>query len=143
MVKSFFSKKEEREILDAIHTAEHWTSGEVHVHVRRQCKKDPLTEAKEIFRRLGIHNTKERNGVLIFVAAQSRQFAIVGDSGIHDKVSQHFWDTTRDKMLEFFKKNEIKNGLVAGIKSAGERLQFYFPAKPDLPNQLPDAVTED
>ena len=140
---NFFTKEEEKGILEAIRIAEHRTSGEIHVHVRKKCKKDPMMEAQEIFRRLGIHRTEERNGILIFVAAESRQFAIVGDSGIHEKVSHHFWDTTRDKMLEFFKKNEIKNGVVAGIQSAGEKLEYYFPAKPGLTNQLPDAVTED
>ena len=139
----FFSKEDEKEIVEAIRAAERLTSGEIHVHLRKKCKNEPLDEARQFFRKLGLHRTKEKNAVLIFVASESRKFAILGDEGIHEKVSNSFWDRTRDLMADFFMKNEMKNGIVAGIRSIGEKLQQYFPHKPGDTNQLPDKVTED
>jgi uncharacterized membrane protein len=34
--------------------------------------------------------TQERNGVIIYIAAKSKQFAIYGDKGINDKVANDF-----------------------------------------------------
>ena len=71
MVKPFFTKEEEKEIVEAIQAAERGTTGEIRVHVRKQCKKHPLAEAQQIFKKLNMQRTTERNGVLIFVAAES------------------------------------------------------------------------
>lgn len=142
MVK-YFTKEDEKEIVKAIQDAEKHTSGQIHVHLRKKCKKEPLAEAHQVFKKLGLHRTKEKNVVLIFVAPESRHLAIVGDEGIHVKVGAHFWDQTRDLMLEFFKKNQMKQGVVAGIRSAGEKLRQYFPVKPGNSNLIADIITED
>src|SRR5438874_973181 len=135
MVK-FLSKEEDKEIIEAIGRAEKGTSGEIRVHLRKKCKKDALTEAHQIFRKLGMHRVKEKNAVLIFVAPESRQFAIVGDSGIHEKVKDEFWHSTPDLMAGYFKQGKIKEGIIAGIHSAGEKLKHHFPAKTSDSNQL-------
>ncbi len=133
----------EQRIVQAIREAEHKTSGEIRVHVRKTCKQDALVEAQKIFKKLGMHKTKERNGVLIFVAPQSRVFAIVGDEGIHAKVGVDFWDKTRDIMSNYFKSDKIAEGIVEGVLSAGRELAKHFPLKSDNPNELSDQVTKD
>ncbi len=143
MVGPFFSKEDEGQIVEAIRTAERLTTGEIQVHLRKKCSRDPKIEAQRLFKKLRLDRTKEKNAVLLFIALESHQLVIVGDSGIHQRVRPYFWDQTRDLMLGFFKKNEIKKGLLAGIWSVGEQLQLYFPAKLGDTNQLPDTVTED
>jgi len=66
------------------------------------------------------------NGVLIYVATQSKQFAICGDQGIHEKVTNSFWDSTKEVMLNHFKMGNNKQALVDGILKAGEQLKNYF-----------------
>ena len=137
-----FDKKTGRHIIEAIRQAECRTSGEIRVHVKPVCGEEPMQEARKIFKRLRMHRTKERNGVLIFVAWKSRKFAILGDEGIHTKVGDSFWNKTRDGMAAYFSKNDMVGGVQAGVRSVGERLKTYFPAKTGGRNELSDKLSE-
>ena len=54
MVK-FFTQHEEKQIIETIQEAETVTSGEIRIHLRHKCQGDPVTEARKIFARLGMH----------------------------------------------------------------------------------------
>ena len=51
-----------------------------------------LDRAAWVFKKLGMHKTAERNGVLFYLAVDDRKFAIIGDAGINAKVPAGFWD---------------------------------------------------
>ncbi len=142
MVK-LLDKHAEQDIVNAIRLAERETSGEIRVHVRRICRGDALEEAKKIFGRLRMHNTRERNAVLIYVALDSRRFAILGDRGIHEKVGDLFWNGTRDKIASLFSQGALKEGIIAGVMDAGEKLKAHFPCRRNDKNELPDTITKD
>ena len=130
------------EIVEAIRRVEESTRGEIRVHVKPGGSKEPMKEAVKVFRRLGMHRTKERNAVLIFVAPKNRCFAIVGDEGIHRKVGDDFWNGTRDVMSGLFTQGDIVGGIVAAVRSAGDKLKVHFPASSNNPDELSDAVSE-
>ncbi|MBI2095054.1 MAG: TPM domain-containing protein [Candidatus Omnitrophica bacterium] len=138
---NLLDKNARQEIVEAIRRAESRTSGEIRVHVAKKCGEDVLGRARKIFMKLGMHRTKQRNGVLIFVALDSRFFAIVGDSGIHHAVGDSFWSGVRDKMAECFRKGGIREGILAGVAGVGEKLERYFPVGSADRNELPDTVT--
>ena len=133
---AFLDKNLKREIIHTITEAEKLTSGEIRVHIQSKCKEDVFSEAKKVFHRLKMHKTLNRNGILIFIALKSKHFAILGDGGIHEKVGNNFWNETKDIMTEYFKKDQIKEGIVAGIKSIGEKLKEHFPRKNDDKDEL-------
>ncbi len=137
-----FDRQTKQRIVESIVEAERQTSGEIRVHVKPKCGKDPLKEAQKIFHHLRMHRTKHRNGVLIFVAWKSRQFAIVGDEKIHHKVGDSFWNQTRDAMSRHFSKNDLVGGIIAGIQSIGEKLKTHFPVEGKNENELQDKITE-
>ena len=90
----FFSSEQKKQILREIYEAELDTSGEIRVHVENHCKTaDSLTRGIELFHRLHMHNTAQRNGVLFYLAVKDKKFAIVGDEGINNKLPPDFWDT--------------------------------------------------
>ncbi len=132
-----------QEIINAIVKAEKMTSGEIRVHLQNKCTGDAFEYGKKIFIKLKMHKTKDRNGVLIILAKDSKKFAILGDIGIHEKVGNDFWNETRDNMLEHFKKDELKEGLITGILSVGKKLKEYFPCEKDDKNELSNNVSED
>lgn len=134
--------KDKERIALAIVEAEKMTSGEIRVHVARTCPKNILEYAKKVFLRIGMHRTKERNAVLIFVAPRHKIFAILGDSGIHQRVGDSFWQETRDQMLSYFSKDKVLEGIVAGVLSVGEKLKKYFPIEGDDKNELSNEATE-
>ncbi len=137
----FFPKEDESKIIEAIRQAEQNTSGEIRVHLEDNFKGDALPEAVKVFQRLGMHKTEARNGVLIFIAPEHRQFAIVGDRGINEKVPPNFWQEERDLMREHFKKGEYTQGVCAVIKQIGQKLKDYFPYQSDDENELPDDIS--
>lgn len=141
MVK-WLSGADKAEISRSIAAAEKNTTGEIRVHIKRSCGADALSEAKRTFKRLGMHRTKEKNGVLIFVAPDSHRFAIVGDAGIHAGVGADFWEAERDGMAAYFAKGEFTEGLVATVRRVGERLKKHFPAERGDRNELSDEVTQ-
>ena len=104
MADLVFSSEQKKRIKAAIEEAELNTSGEIRVHLEDHCKTDNvLDRAAQMFDQLNMHKTDTRNGVLIYMAVKENKFAIIGDSGINEKVENDFWDITKEKMLGHFK----------------------------------------
>jgi len=141
-IKSFLTADEEAEIILAIRNAEHATSGEIRVHIESTVTTDPMEHAIKVFHLLKMENTKARNGVLIYIAVESKVFVILGDQGINDVVTDDFWNSTKDLIQSHFKKGEFKTGIVEGIVKAGEQLQKYFPWEKGDKNELSDEISK-
>lgn len=140
-MNSFFSPEEEQAIIEAIAKAELRTSGEIKLHVEKRCWFSAISRAKKVFELLEMHRTAEKNGVLIYIATASKKFAIIGDSGINDKVGEHFWQSTKDIMQAEFKKGNFYSGAMKGIESAGEQLLHYFPYQKNDRNELSNDIS--
>lgn len=134
-----FSKEDKTAIREAIQTAEMQTSGEVRVYFEQNTHgQSVLQRAVKAFAKLKMERTKDRNGVLFYIAFEDRQFAVLGDQGIHEKVTQAFWESTRSVLAKHFAQEEFVNGLVVAIGEVGRQLQKHFPYQSDDVNELPD-----
>ncbi len=140
MVK-FFNPEEESRIVSAIRGAERATSGEIRVHVEVGARKPALEVATRVFRQLKMEDTQDRNGVLILLAVDRREFAIVGGEGINKVVPEDFWATERDLMQQHFKKGDFATGIEQAIQQIGTKLKQYFPYQTDDVNELPDEIS--
>ena len=141
-LEDFLTSDEEQEIVEAIRKAEQHTSGEIRVHIESNCQGDILEHAMEVFHFLKMDMTKARNGVLIYVAVNRREFVIYGDRGINAKVGSSFWNSTRDLMASHFKKSQFADGLIAGIQQAGHELSAHFPWIHGDVNELDDSISK-
>lgn len=141
-LEDFLTENDEQEIIEAIRTAEEKTSGEIRIHIEAHTEIDPFERALELFHLLKMDNTKLQNGVLIYLAVVDKTFVIYGDKGIHEKVGSTFWDSTKTIMQEHFKKGHFKEGLIAGVLSAGKELATYFPWHPQDNNELPNKISK-
>lgn len=139
--QKFINKAGEDQIITAIQTAESNTSGEIRVHIEPDCKGELDDRAMAVFQQLEMHKTKLHNGVLFYLAVNDRQFFILGDEGIHQKVPDDFWESTKDLMQEHFKNGEFVQGLSEGILMAGEQLKKHFPHTTDDTNELSDEIS--
>ena len=138
--KDFFTPEQRDRIIAAIRDAEKQTSGEIRIYVESRCRfVDPIDRAAEIFTGLKMDQTRERNGVLIYLAMKDRQAAILGDKGIDEKVGSAFWAAEVVKMLLHFKHHDYAQGLVEIIEDIGEALKSNFPYSRNTDkNELPD-----
>ena len=139
--KDFLGKENEKLIMEAIERAEGQTSGEIRVHIESKCKGQVLDRAAWLFKKLKMQETKERNGVLIYLSIDDHQFAIIGDSGINKVVPDGFWNETKELMISHFTKGEFAVGLTKGIEEAGQHLKQYFPCQADDVNELSDEIS--
>ena len=140
-VEDFLTAAEEAEVVEAIREAEQNTSGEIRVHLETHTELDAFDRAAEVFDFLHMNNTKQSNGVLIYIAVNDRTLVIMGDSGINDVVPPNFWESTKDAIIEHFASGHMKQGLVNGILKAGEQLKKHFPYTKKDKNELPDDIS--
>ncbi|TGV01385.1 TPM domain-containing protein [Flavivirga rizhaonensis] len=141
-IEDFLTKKEEQEIVEAIRMAEQNTSGEIRVHIEKTSNGDIFNRAMEVFHYLKMDNTKEQNGVLIYVAVEDKTFVIYGDKGINDVVPDNFWDSTKNLMQSHFKNGSFEKGISEGILKAGEQLETYFPWKHGDVDELSNEISK-
>jgi len=97
-------------------------------------------EAKRQFAAHGLHLTKARTGVLIFVSVAERYAEVVADSGINAKVPQKTWDSAIEALIDNIKAGKAADGYVEAIRICGEVLAEHFPAGKRNRNELPDRL---
>lgn len=141
-VASFFSDEQKNSIVAAIQAAEQQTSGEIRIFIESKCEYiNALDRAIELFQKLNMHKTEQRNGVLVYVAVKDKQLAVYGDEGIHNKLGNEFWSNAVNDMILHFNKANYTLGICDIIKQIGEALKLHFPynAKTDI-NELPNDI---
>jgi len=142
-VYTFLAPGERARVLEAVSRFESRTSGEIRVHLAEHSMGDPTRAAVQAFEKLGMTGTREHNGVLFFVSVRDRRVAVIGDAGIHAKVSNGFWAEVVRAIETPFSEGRYADGLMAGIEMAGSRLAEHFPPRPDDVNELPDSISDD
>ena len=96
--------------------------------------------ALEQFMLRGVSRTRERTGILIFVALGERFARIVADTGIADRVPQTTWQDAVDVLVTECKNDHIAAGFVAAIGKCGVVLAEHFPPRARNDDELPDRL---
>jgi uncharacterized membrane protein len=139
--RTFFDQQEQTLLIGAIALAELKTSGEIRLHIDNFCFGNEIKRAEKVFTKLKMHETKERNGVLIYIAVLSKKIAVVGDEGIHQKLSNEFWQKIVDDLIKKFKASNKAKALSECIHDCGEQLGKFFPRKSDDTNELTNTIS--
>lgn len=139
--QSFFNAEEEKRMVEAIRFAEIQTSGEIRLFVESKCRfVNPVDRAIELFGELNMHETKDRNGVLLYIAIKDRQMAIWGDEGIHERLGQEFWQKEVSEILSEFHQQHYVDGICKILGDIGIALKQNFPYKREDINELSDLI---
>ncbi|HVZ56589.1 MAG TPA: TPM domain-containing protein [Chitinophagaceae bacterium] len=138
----FFTQEEKENILAAVRAAERLTSGEIRVFVESRCRYvDALDRAADLFFRLGMEKTEDRNAVLLYLAVRDRQVAVFGDEGIHRRVGADYWKKIVGDILAHFNRDHYAEGVRQSVMQIGEALRQHFPFDNDTDkNELPDDI---
>ena len=140
--KEFFSVDQKERIVAAIKSMEQQTSGEIRVYVESNNPMvNPVDRAGQIFFKLKMDKTDERNGVLLYIATKHKELALFGDEGIYKATGATYWDDAVKGMISHFKGDDICEGMVQCIRQVGETLKEKFPYnKTEDKNELPDEI---
>lgn len=139
----FFTKEQQSQIRSAIKKAEENSSGEIRVHLESTLSGDVLDRAAWIFKKIGMHKTEARNGVLLYLAVTNKKFAVIGDWGINRKVNKEFWDEAMEIIQKHFREEKYSEGLAEAILLIGQQLKEHFPHQKDDVNELPNEISYD
>lgn len=141
-VEDFLTAKQEQALIETIKVSEKNTSGEIRVHIEKSTEKSPMDRALEVFYLLEMDKTELRNGILIYVAVESKKIAIIGDEGINNLVPKNFWDEELAMLINYFKASNFTKGLELTILKIGEKLKEFFPYQKDDSNELSDEISK-
>lgn len=132
----------------AVKAAESKQGGEIRVAIEGALPLRSLLEgqtsrarAAALFLSLGVANTREANGILVYVQLVDRQVEILADRGIARHIPQAQWDAVCSQMEAAFAGGNYRGGMIKAIESIGAMLASHFPASADNPNELDDAPT--
>jgi uncharacterized membrane protein len=141
--KEFLNRLEHDRIVKVIREQEARSSGQIGVYIQRgELAGDPVEAAQKRFQKSGMHKTKDRNAVLIFVAPRAHKFAVVGDEGIHTRCGGDLWNRVVEKMAGHFRQQRFSDAIVDAIHDIGQVLAEQFPRTGGEKNELPDDVVE-
>jgi uncharacterized membrane protein len=84
--------------------------------------------------------TRDRNAVLLYFVPKSQKFAIIGDTGVHEKCGQAFWDEVAAEMHRLLREHKFTDAVIGTVQKVGAVLARHFPFRGDDTNELPNRV---
>lgn len=118
-----------------------WSLGQLPSLIRAFLPKSLLQEevheaALASFVKYGLHHTKDRTGILIFISLLEHRVEILADSGIHEKVGEGYWKEEVEKIVVGIRKGHAGDSLVQVIGEIGAKLSENFPASSADRNEI-------
>lgn len=98
----------------------------------------PRQRALEVFGQLGVWDTADNNGVLIYLCMADHDVQIIADRGLATRVTQAEWDAVCRDMEDRFRDGAFEAGAVAGITGVGRLLALHFPQRGGDRNEQPN-----
>lgn len=144
-ITEYLSDESLDKIAALIACVEKKTCGEIRVCIKKkrgffEKKHTPREIALKEFKKLGMHKTSEKTGVLMFIIFHERKFEIVADEGINSKITSDHWNVISEKLKNHFVNKDFFEGISTGINEIGETLINEFPVKNDDKDELSNTV---
>ncbi len=135
-------------IESAIHASETIHGGEIRFAIEARLDLESLAggataraRALEVFAELGVWDTEQRNGVLIYVLLAEHAIEIVADRGYAGRVGAGDWQAICAVGEQAFAAGRYGPGALAMIASAGALIAAHFPPRPGDRDELPNRPT--
>ncbi len=145
LIYKFLNDDELLRISNKIKAEEKITAGEICVSIKERRsliqKNKPVRKlAEEEFFKLGIDKTRDKTGIIIFFLLEAREFYILADEGINNKVPEKTWDKIKDEMQLHFMEGNFSEGIIHGVERVGKIFSEHFPIKSDDTNEISNRV---
>ena len=144
-IYKYLTEDELNSISAKISEIEKITSGELVITIKEkrgwlEKHKSVRVLAEKEFAEAKIAKTKSATGILIFILFNAKEFCILGDKSINEKVKQPVWDEIANNISLHFKQENFCTGILDGIDKTGKILAAHFPIQPGDVNELSNEV---
>lgn len=96
------------------------------------------SRAIEVFSHLGVWDTEDNNGVLIYLLLADRDVEIVADRGINAVVGAPEWEAICRAMEAALRRREFEPAVLMAIEAVTRLLARHFPPRAGDRNELGD-----
>jgi Predicted membrane protein len=144
-LKKYFTKEHLRKITEKIEEIENVSSVELRILIKTKRKRKEQNisindlAVKDFFE-LGIHKTKHKTGILIYILLKEKKFEIIADEGIYNVIPQPKWNELANKLSFKFAEGNYFEGLMYLLEEIKLIAANNFPKGEDDINELPDEV---
>lgn len=111
---------------------------------KKEISEEVHQKAIEAFFYQGVHTTKDRTGILLFISVLEQRAELIADCGINEKVDKDAWDKILNSMLKEFKSGKSADAISRAIAECGELLAKHFPKNSEEhkvdPNELSNEI---
>ncbi len=144
-IHKYLNEEELKSISAKVGEIEKTTSGELVITIKEkrgwfEKTKSVRALAEKDFIVAKIGKTKNATGILIFMIFNAKEFCILADKKIDNKVKQSVWDEITNDMSLHFKQENFCKGILNGVEQAGKILAAHFPIQPGDVNELSNEV---
>ncbi len=137
------SRAEERRVVEAIARAERGHRGEIQVFIEaRYPGVGPLSRAAELFDELGLGETADGTGVLLYVAAEDRRAAVWAGPGVFGAAAPDFWKEAIAEVATGYSQGDRAGGIARALERIGALLERAAPGEDRAGNELVDRVVQ-
>ena len=103
--------------------------------LKRRSSRD---RAVELFAQLGVWDTAQNNGVLLYILLAEHKIELIADRGIDARVGVVRWKEICDDIAAHFKTDAPLAGVLYGIEKVGAELVKHFPKSATDRDELPN-----
>jgi len=108
---------------------------------REELERAVAARARQAFLEEEVFATRERTGILIFLALFERRVVVMGDEGINRAVKQEEWQGVVDLLIEGIRSGSLAKALIRAISDCGMILEsHHVEIRPDDTNELTDGL---
>lgn len=139
-------RRDRETITEAVRDAERRTSAQIKVvveaslHITDVIRGQTARErALEVFGLERVWDTRENNGILLYVLLSEHAAEVVVDRGFNDIVSDQEWQRICSILEHNAKQDGLGQAIVLAVKEVAEIALKHFPPSGG-PNELPDEV---
>jgi putative membrane protein len=92
------------------------------------------------FAALGLADTRDRTGILIYASLDDHHAEVLADEGIYAKAPHAVWDEVIALLVDGLRRGAPADGFAAAAQKTGEILSEYLPPRADDRNELPNRL---
>lgn len=112
-----------------------WVIGDAVLSLRARQRAERCFLEEEVFA------TRDRTGILIFVALFEHRVVVMGDGGINRAVPEGAWDHVVDDVIAGIRERRPAEALIAAITECGRLLEEHrLEIRPDDTDELPNEL---